>query len=364
MNEIDEYCKNHSISSYAYLKTNSPIYASQIFTAFTNSLNNTIGDQTSSNCNLSNKNNQSNIDLLDGTSNSMISTNTNNNNNNQVYYSFIKIKSIMEKSTKYLEKKFNLQEFLANTNIVINNLTSSFSSLSFNPAQNTLFSINNNSSNTQNTPVQSSGYLNSLSGTSLNNLTNNNNNNNSNPSNQTNLTSYLDFIDSRLNSVAPSSISFASTPIAVQSVTQSNLSSSTTLNVLSQLNVTLLLEPSSRQQSMVGSGRKKLENQIVTKINHVFGLFNTRVRIELIVIETPDNVIQALANGLHLEMDEQYFQSNWAQCLEKINNLKYKKQLCNFRLDEILRDLRYFKKSKVFILYSLKSEQFKLLVVP
>ena len=36
----------------------------------------------------------------------------------------------------------------------------------------------------------------------------------------------------------------------------------------------------------------------------------------------------------------------------------------NFKLDEILRELRYFKKSKVFILYSLKSEQYKLLVAP
>ena len=133
---------------------------------------------------------------------------------------------------------------------------------------------------------------------------------------------------------------------------------------MSQLNVTLLLEPSNKQQSSSSSNRKKLESQIVSKISHVFALFNTRVRIELIVIETPDNVIQSLANGLHLEMDEQYFNANWISCLEKLNNPKYKKQLCNFKLDEVIHDLRYIKKSKVFILYSLKSDQFKLLVAP
>ena len=94
-------------------------------------------------------------------------------------------------------------------------------------------------------------------------------------------------------------------------------------NIMSQLNITLLLEPSSKPQSIAGSTRKKLESQVVSKISHVLALFNTRIRIELIVIETPENVIQALANGLHLEMDEQLFNSNWAQCMEKINNLKY-----------------------------------------
>jgi hypothetical protein len=61
-------------------------------------------------------------------------------------------------------------------------------------------------------------------------------------------------------------------------------------------------------------------------------------------------------------MEDQFFYMNWNQCLEKIGNTKYKKQLCNFRLDEILYDYRYSKKSKVFILYSLKSGGFKLLV--
>ena len=353
MDEIDEYCKKHSISSYAYIKTTSPTYTSQIFSTFTNSASNPTGDVNSTNVNANSnlKSNQSSGDLLESGSNglSLVSSSmssSNNNSNNISNYSILKIKSIVEKSSKYLEKKFNLQEFLANTNIVISNLTSSFNSLNFNPTQSLFF---NTLSNAQNTPIQSSsGYMNSLSGTNLNNMTSSN----PNTSQTGHFTSYLDFIDSRLNSVAPSSMSFASTPIAIQNTNSSNTQSSANLNVLSQLNVTILLEPSSKQQSMVGASRKKLENQIVSKIIHVFALFNTRVRIELLIIETPDNVIQALANGLHLEMDEQYFTANWVQCLEKLNNLK------------VLRELRYVKKSKVFILYSLKSEQFKLIVVP
>jgi hypothetical protein len=355
MDDADEYCKKHSISSYVYVKTNSSLYASQIFTTYANSAYNNSSDQN--NCN---KNNQSSMDTLDGASSSSNGNLSSNGNStsNSTNFGFIKIKSMVEKSRKFLEKKFNLQEFLANTNIVINNLSSSFNSINFNPVQQNIFFNNNFSTNAQNTPVlQSGSYINSASGTSLNIMTTTNNQSNS-------LSSYLDFIDSRINSVAPSSISFASTPIATQNSNAPSSTTSTSHNVMSQLNITLLLEPSSKPQSIAGSTRKKLESQVVSKISHVLALFNTRIRIELIVIETPDNVIQALANGLHLEMDEQTFNSNWAQCMEKINNLKYKKQLTNFKLDEIIRESRYFKKSKVFILYSLKSEQFKLLVAP
>lgn len=134
---------------------------------------------------------------------------------------------------------------------------------------------------------------------------------------------------------------------------------------MAQLNITILVDATCRQQSIErGSSRKKLESQIMTKVNHVITLFNSKTRIELIALEVPDNVINCLANGLRLDMDEQHLSSNWAQCLEKLNSAKNKKQLCNYKLDEIIRELRYNKKSKVFILYNLKSDQYKLLVIP
>jgi len=133
---------------------------------------------------------------------------------------------------------------------------------------------------------------------------------------------------------------------------------------MSLVNITILTEPYNRQQGNIGSNRKKLEAQIVAKISHLFALFSSRTRIEVIAIDTPDNVIQCLANCLHLEMDETYFNGNWTQFLDKLNNIKFRKQLCNFRLSELIHDLRYGKKSKVFIFYSLKSDQFKLIVAP
>lgn len=132
---------------------------------------------------------------------------------------------------------------------------------------------------------------------------------------------------------------------------------------MSQINMTFLLEPSNRAQQNNSTNKKKLELQLITKIGHIFSIFSSKTRIELIAIETPENVIQALANGLHLDMDEASFQNNWNQCLEKIN-LKHRKQLTNFRLDEIIKDLRYVRRSKVFVLFSLKSDQFKLIVIP
>lgn len=111
-----------------------------------------------------------------------------------------------------------------------------------------------------------------------------------------------------------------------------------------------------------GSSRKKIESQLITKISPVIALFNSKTRIELIAMEVQDNVINCLANGLKLDMDESHFNSNWSQCLINLNSLKNKKQICNLKLDEVLKDLRYVKKSKVFVLYNLKSDQYKLIV--
>ena len=140
-----------------------------------------------------------------------------------------------------------------------------------------------------------------------------------------------------------------------------NINSSSAINSpiasnSSQINITILVESAnSRQQSMErGPTRKNLEARLITKINHVLTLFNSKTRVELIAMEVQDNVINCLANGLRLDMDEKHFSSNWSQCLENLNNIKSKKQLSNFRLDEMLRDFRYVKKSKVFVFLQFK----------
>lgn len=138
--------------------------------------------------------------------------------------------------------------------------------------------------------------------------------------------------------------------------------STSSLNFMSQVNFSFLQDSTSNKPVSKANRSKLLESQIVGKISHIFPIFNSRTRIELIALDLPDNVLQTLASCLHLEMDEQYFQVNWNQCLEQINNQKHKKQLCNFKLDELLHDLRYIKRSKVFILYNPRSDQFKLIV--
>ena len=294
------------------------------------------------------------------------------NANSAANQSFVKFRSLIEKGYKLIEKKFNLNDFLNFSNIIINNITSvhsvsspaSFLSTSFFTSSNILNSTQSFMLPSSSSSSTLSNLFNNLSLT--NSMSSSNLNQNSN-SNVNNSNTYSDFVNSLLNTasiVSTNSLSMPSMPQSASGISSSNSTTAMPNNVMSQLNITILLEPSSKQQSTSGSTRKKLEQQLVAKLTHIFSLFSSRTRIELIAIETPDNVIQTLANGLHLEMEEQYFNANWMVCLEKLNNSKYKKQLCNFKLDEILHDLRYFKKSKVFILYSLKSDQFKLVVAP
>lgn len=158
----------------------------------------------------------------------------------------------------------------------------------------------------------------------------------------------------------------------------SSTTSTSTLNYLSQANFHMLVDSgwssssgrSSSGGGGIGSGSGGGSNaavtsfkaQVVAKCSHVFALFASRTRIEIIVVDLPDNVLNTLATTLRLDSDEPCFHSSWTQCLEQITNLKHKRLLCNYNLDQIIRDLRYSKRSKVFILYNLKSEQFKLLV--
>lgn len=164
-----------------------------------------------------------------------------------------------------------------------------------------------------------------------------------------------------MNNSSNANLSVTMTPSST-SLSQSNTSSSS-LNYLSQVNFHLLQPLGTGGNSGSASqNRKRVEAQILAKISSIFPLFNSRTRIEIIVTDLPDCVIEVLATSLRLEMDEQFFEANWIQCLEKITNLKHRKQLSNYRLDELLRDLRFQKRSKVFVLYNLKSDQFKLIV--
>jgi len=341
------------------------------------------------------------------TDSSLSSSSSNDTINSSSHSNLIRIRSIIEKGIKFVEKKFNLHDFLVNSNTIINNM-STFNSIHSNSLNNSGFYFLNHTNFSTPTSQYSTNMPNTCqSSSSLSNNNNNNNNFGSSSSLNSNISSqhtnsntsntYIDYLSaiisnslfSPINSGSPLSNSslILSNNSSNNNINNTNITNSNSLssisgsvsgsggggcgggninssNVMSQLNITLLTEPYSRQQPNIGSNRKKLEIQIATKISQAVSLFNARTRIELIAIDTPDNVIQTLANYLHLEMEEQCFNANWLLFLEKLENTRFKKQLCNFRLNELIRDLRYVKKSKVFVFYSLRSEQFKLLVAP
>jgi hypothetical protein len=332
--EVDEYCKKYCINSYAFLKENSSLQTSQVF------LSNSLGSNS--------------ITTLDTSTNETLNSNSNSNPSN--IENFVRIRSIIDKSLKFIGKEFNLQEFLINSNEIINKITS-YNSIYSSSIQNSGFHFLNQNYSTPTSLTPTASNTNSNFGSSNSLLSNSQVLNN--PSNNT----YIDYLSSLLSPINPS---YSASPVqSSYNININSISSNTSSNssnIMSQLNITILTEPYSKQQSSGNSNRKKLEQQIVAKVSHVFSLFNSKTRIELIAIETPDNVIQCLAHCLRLEMEEQYFNANWAQFLEKLNNIRFKKQLTNFKLDELIHDLRYVKKSKVFVFYSLKSDQFKLLV--
>ncbi len=327
---MDEHCKKYSITSYAFLKENSTSSTSQIF--LTNSFKTTT------------------------TNSDTASTSPTSHNNNliasaQPTNQFIKIRSLLDRGLKFVEKRLSLQEFLSHSNAIINNMTSF----------NTIHSANHPTNAI--TPFPFFAFCQNLfskasTATTSTSSALNTSNNTSN---------YAELVSTLLGH--PSINSFNSTPNVKESTSNilaNNTNSTPSLGTnSSQLNITILTETSPRQQSSErGARRQKLETQLMNKIGHVLTLFNSKTRIELIAMEVQDNVIQCLANGLRLDMDEAHFNSNWSQCLDRLNSAKNRRQLVNFRLDEIVSEMRYARKSKVFILYSLKSDQYKLLVVP
>lgn len=324
IDEMDEYCKKYCINSYVFLKESSSTSTQQIFL-------------------------ENPYRTLENTySNSSIANPSSSVSSEQSTTQYLKIRSLVNRGIKFIEKKINLLDFLHRSNSIINNMTS-FNSLNSTQGMNiqpfSLF-FNFNQTNPLFQTVSTSS--------------------------NSNINTYADYISSSIANCQLSSNTYPpATPNILSNSTNSigkdtNVTPSfTSNNSMAQVNITILIESSSRQQSNERNpSRKKIEVQLLSKINHVLTLFNSKTRIELIAMEVQDNVIHCLANGLRLDMDEHHFRSNWNQCLEKLNNVKNKRQLHNFKFDEIIYDLRYVKKSKVFILFSTKSDQYKLLVIP
>ena len=118
--EMDEFCKKYAISSYVFLKEGMSISTSQIL------LSNSY------------KNQQTVANLSTSPPPAYATPIT----------QYLKIRSIFDKESKFTEKKLNLQDFLVQSNSVINNnsINSNSGLQMINPSLNTNLSLSNTNS--------------------------------------------------------------------------------------------------------------------------------------------------------------------------------------------------------------------------
>ena len=340
--DMDSFCKRNSILNYIYLNNSDSQAISEIATIFQKyqQSNNESESKVSFSLNTSN----------DGDKDFNI------NNIELVIRSFGNAKG----AAKYTDKKYNLNDFLFNFNKLLADNYTSFNALS------TII--------TTNLSIASSS---SASGQAASNLTT-----------LQIIQQYLDLILNLTNTSIPIGLSYY--PQQQNSSLQQQ-----TQTILSQTNITILFENSRSStpvalsslasssgmsaSSLAGSSSslnninfnsrnsnltlKKLESQIINRLMHILQLFSTRTRIEVIAVEIIDLILQQLANSVHLDCDEQHFDLQWKDFIDKLNP-RSRKLITSLRLEEVLRDLRFRARSKIFIIYSLKSEHFKVFVVP
>jgi hypothetical protein len=320
---MDNYCKKNSILNYIYLNNTEPQAIIQTSKLFHKYYSNNVQDNLKLN--------------LSSLSNSM----DEEYNLNNIEFN-IRTFNNSKGAFKYSDKKYKLNDFLFNLHKFLTSTYTPFTSLSsiLNssiPSSQTLSLIHHNiefvinSTNfyqhsQQQQPQQTQNII-----------------------SQTNVTVILETNSRSSTPGGASSNSSNSNTMSSGSLTSSNSS-------LNNLSV-------NSRNSNTSLNYKKIESQTVTRLAHILQLFSNRTRIEVIAIEIIDSVLQQLANSIHFDCDEQHFALNWKDFLDKLNP-KCRKQIINFKLEEILRDLRYKARSKVFVIYSLKSEQYKIFVAP
>lgn len=118
---MDEYCKKHGINTYTFINDNSVMYTAQQFASIDGSTQSSSTTTTSSSVTFT---------VQQSTTTTTSSTGTLNGGQ-----SFVKVRSLVERGYKFVEKKFNLSDFLANSNALINNM-SSYNSISSSFLQN------------------------------------------------------------------------------------------------------------------------------------------------------------------------------------------------------------------------------------
>lgn len=341
VSDMDNYCKRNSILNYIYLNNSESQAIMQISKIFQRHHSN---------------NQESKLSTLTTTSHD------DDYNLNNIEFS-IRIFSNSKGTSKYIDKKYILNDFLFSLHKFLNSTFTPFVSLS--SIISPIFNVSTAASNLL--TVGSSQLITQCIELVINgNSTVAGHHHHSQqqqqlPQQQQIQQQQAQNILSQTNIIVLLETSTrSSTPATSSGSTSSSQLSSSLTNSNSSLNN---LNLSSRNSN---ANFKKIESQIITRLMHVLQLFSTRTRIEVIAIEINDSVLQLLANSIHLESDEAHFDLNWKEFLDKLDKLnsRCRRQIINFKLEELIRDLRYKVRSKVFIIYSIKSEQYKIFVAP
>lgn len=115
---MDEYCKKHNINTYTFINDNSTLYTAQLFSSYLG----VSGDNANSNTSSSNVTfSLHSSSQSSGVSSSNLSVGGNTSNNT----SYVEIRSsLVDKGYRFVEKKFNLSDFLYNAKALITNMAS------------------------------------------------------------------------------------------------------------------------------------------------------------------------------------------------------------------------------------------------
>lgn len=94
------------------------------------------------------------------------------------------------------------------------------------------------------------------------------------------------------------------------------------------------------------------------KLSSITLFFTSKSRIEVFVFDTPDSILTTIISTLVIE-DEVHFDSSLRTIIEKIQP-RYHDTIC--RSANQMKELRFVKKSKLFVISSYKTDFYRFMV--
>jgi len=81
--------------------------------------------------------------------------------------------------------------------------------------------------------------------------------------------------------------------------------------------------------------------------------FTSKGRIEVFVFDLPDTILTTLTSSLRIE-DESSYKTSVETIIDNIHNTRYRDTINSFA--DKFKELRFFKKSKLFVISSYKTD--------